>query len=190
MAKKGDGFSKDELSFIKAPPEGIEIECPICLQVMLNDPHQVKPCGHHFCGTCKDKVIKECPLCGQTVDEIFKDENRLCIINGLKVNCTNKGCEWKGELKDLPVHLNKWKREGQCQYKKVTCVHSGCEIKKQRQYLGKHEKNECPQRPYECRYCHHKGTYQFIIKHYPECTQYPLSCPNECGHQAIPRFNI
>ena len=63
------------------------------------------------------------------------NKDRLCFINGLKVNCTNKGCEWKGELKDLSVHLNKGKREGQCQYEVVTCVHSGCEIKNQRQYL-------------------------------------------------------
>ena len=89
----------------------------------------------------------------------------------------------------MPVHLNKGKREGQCQYKVVTCVHSGCEIKKQRQYLVEHEKGECPQRPYECRYCHHKEFID-INKHYPECTQYPVPCPNECGHQAIPRCNI
>ena len=189
MAKKDDGFTKDELSFIKAPPEEIEIECPICFQVMLNDPHQLS-CGHHFCGTCI-KRVKECSLCRRTVDQVFKDENRLRIINGLKVNCTNKGCEWKGELKDLSTHLNKGKREGQCQYEVVTCVHSGCEIKKQRQYLVKHEKDECPQRPYECRYCHHKGTYQSINKHYQQCTRYPVPCPNKCGlHRAIPRCII
>ena len=50
----------------------------------------------------------------------------------------------------------------------------------------KHEKDECPQRPYGCRYCHHKEFID-INKHYSECTQYPVSCPNKCGHQAIPR---
>ena len=55
------------------------------------------------------------------------------------MNCTNKGCEWKGELKDLPAHLNKGKREGQCQYEEVTFPLNGCGIKKQ---CEKHERYE------------------------------------------------
>ena len=31
-------FTKNELTFIKPPAEEIEIECSICLKVMLNDP--------------------------------------------------------------------------------------------------------------------------------------------------------
>ena len=114
----------------------------------------VSCCRHHFCGTCIKKVKDSngaCPYCIEK--ETVPNENCLLIINGLKVNCTNKGCEWKGELKDLLVHLNKRKREGQRQYEVVTCVHSDCEIKKQGQYLVKHEKEECPQQPYERRYC-------------------------------------
>ena len=89
------------------------------------------------CPYCKEKFLKH---------QVVPDKDRCCIINGLKVNCTNKGCEWEGDFKDLPVpHLNKGKKEGQCQYEEVTCVHSGCEIKKQRQYFVKHEKDECPQ---------------------------------------------
>ena len=189
-----NGFSKDELTFLEEPPKETEIECPICLQVMLNDPHLVECCGHHFCGTCIKRVKDSngaCPYCKRIVYQAVSDKGCLRIINVLKVKCTNKHCEWKGELKYLPVHLNKGKREGQCQYEEVTCVHSGCEIKNERQYLVEHEKDECPQRPYECRYCHHKGTYQFIVnKHYPECTQYPVPCPKECGHEEIPLCNI
>ena len=189
-----EGFTKDELIFMKLPPEEIEIECPICLQVMLNDPHLVSCCGHHFCGSCIKRVKDSngaCPYCKETEFQVMPDKGHLRIINGLKVNCTNKGCEWKGELKDLSVHLNKGKREGQCQYEEVTCVHSGCEIKKQRQYLVKHEKDECLQRPYECQHCQCRGTYQFITnEHYPECAQYPVPCPNKCGLQAIPRCNV
>ena len=189
-----DGFSKDELTFLEEPPKQIEIECPICLQVMLNDPHLVSCCGHHFCGTCIKRVKDSngaCPYCKEKEYQTMPDKGHLRIINGLKVNCTNKGCEWKGELKDLPVHLNKGKREGQCQYEKVTCVHSGCEIKKRRQYLVKHEKDECNQRRVLCSYCKYKGTYQFVIdKHFPQCTQYPVHCPNKCGLKEIPRCNI
>ena len=189
-----NGFSQDELTFLEEPPKEIEIECPICLQVMLNDPHLVSCCGHHFCGTCIKRVMDSngaCPYCKEKEYQAVSDKGHLRFINGLKVNCTNNGCGWKGELKDFPVHLKKGKREGQCQYEEVTCVHSGCEIKKQRQYLVKHEKNECNQRIVLCYYCNYKDTYQFIIdKHFPQCTQYPVLCPNRCGLQEIPRCNI
>ena len=188
------GFSKDELTFLEEPPKEIEIECPICLQVMLNDPHLVSCCGHHFCGTCIKRVKDSngaCPYCKEKEYQTMPDKGHLRIINGLKVNCTNKGCAWKGEFKDLPVHLNKGKREGQCQYEEVTCVHSGCEIKKKRQYLVKHEKDECGQRLTLCGYCKYKDTCQYIIdKHFPQCTQFPVLCPNKCGLQSIPRCNI
>ena len=189
------GFSKDEFTFLKEPPKQIEIECPICLQVMLNDPHLVSCCGHHFCGTCIKRVKDSngaCPYCKEKEYQTMPNKDRLRIINGLKVNCTNKGCEWKGELKKLSVHLNKGKREGQCQYEVVTCVHSGCEIKKQRQYLVKHEKNDCNQRIVFCSYCKLKGTCQFIVnEHFSTCTQYPVPCPNECGClDEMPRCDI
>ena len=194
MANEGDGFCKDELTFLEEPPKEIEIECPICLQVMLNDPHLVSCCGHHFCGTCIKRVKDSngaCPYCKEKKYLTVSDKGCLRFINGLKVNCTNKGCEWKGELKDLPAHLNKGKREGQCQYEEVTCPLNGCGIKKQRQYLEKHERYECRQRPYRCKHCQYRGRYHFIVtEHYPQCTQYPVPCPSECGLQAIPRCNI
>ena len=188
-------FSQDELTFLKEPPKQIEIECPICLQVMINDPHLVSCCGHHFCGTCIKRVKDSngaCPYCKEKEYQTMSNKDRLRIINGLKVNCTNKGCEWKGELKYLLVHLNKGKREGQCQYEVVTCVHSGCELKKQRQYLVKHEKNECNQRIVFCSYCKFRGTCQFIVnEHFSKCPQYPVPCPNECGClDEMPRCDI
>ena len=151
-------------------------------------------CGHHFCGTCIKKVKnsnRACPYCKEASFQVFQDKGRLCIINGLKVNCTNRGCEWKGKLKDLSVHLNKGKREGECQYEEVTCVHSCCKVKKQRQYLNMHENDECDQRPISCSYCKQEGTYQFIVKkHYPNCTEYPVPCPSKCGLRAILCCNV
>ena len=193
MEKKREIFSQDELTFLEEPGPK-EIECPMCLQVMINDPHLVSCCGHHFCGTCIRRVMDSngaCPYCKRKCYQSVLNKELLRFINGLKVNCTNKGCEWKGELKDLPAHLNKGKREGQCQYEEVTCCLNRCEIKKQRQYLEKHEKDDCVQRSYECEYCLHKDTYQYIVKeHYLYCTQYPVFCPNECGLQEIPRCNL
>ena len=34
----------------------LEQECPICLQVMLIDPHLVSYCGHQFCDPCIKKI--------------------------------------------------------------------------------------------------------------------------------------
>ena len=83
------GFSQDELTFLEEPPKQIEIECPICLQVMLNDPHLVSCCGHHFCRTCVKDSNGACPYCNEKEYQTMPDKEHLCIINGLKVNCTN-----------------------------------------------------------------------------------------------------
>ena len=67
----------------------------------MNDPHLVTSCGHHFCGTCiKRDSNGTCPYCKEEFlkHQVVPDKDRCRIINGLKVNCTNKGCEWKGDL--------------------------------------------------------------------------------------------
>jgi TNF receptor-associated factor 4 len=190
-----ESFNKDELSFIEEPPEIIEIECPICLQVMLDDPHLATCCGHHFCGPCIKRVKYghgACPYCKEKNYQTVPDKNRLRIINGLKVHCTNvlKGCQWKNELKLLPVHLSKNKRKGECLHELIKCCNKNCDVKLQRKDLEIHEKGSCPRRPYKCEYCQHKGIYESIVEqHYDECTKYPISCPNEC-HKILPRCII
>ena len=104
-------FSREELSFVEEIPKQIEIECPICLKVLVN-PHLVSCCGHHYCEDCIERVDlcnKPCPMCKEEEYKSFIDKKCLRIINELQVYCTNKekGCEWKGELKNLSTHLNK-----------------------------------------------------------------------------------
>ena len=58
-------FSKEELSFANELPEHVEIECPVCLDI-LTDPHLVSCCGHNFCGSCIERVKASngsCPMC-------------------------------------------------------------------------------------------------------------------------------
>ena len=140
-------FSKDQLSFVEEIPKQIEIECPICLRVLAN-PHLVSCCGHHFCENCIERVKTSngrCPMCKEMSFLTMVNKERLRIINGLQVYCTNKkkGCQWKGELKNLSRHLNKGKREGECQYEEVKCRYWKCQQKCQRQKLDHHERNEC-----------------------------------------------
>ena len=208
---KDVGYSKDELTFVEEPPKILELECPICLQVMLNDPHLVSCCGHHFCGPCIKKANREkkpCPLCKQRHHQAMVDKNIQRNINGLHVYCINnkKGCKWKGELKDLSSHLQRGERKGECQYVSVQCkyreyrdtfalskVYQGhsfkpCEFIDQRYKVDAHETNDCPNRPYKCEYCGYDDSYVNITEiHYSSCYYYPMSCPNNCTQDKIPR---
>ena len=178
-------FSKEELSFANELPEHVEIECPVCLDI-LTDPHLVSCCGHNFCGSCIERVKVSngsCPMCKEEEYQAIPDKKCLRIINGLEVYCSNKkkGCQWKGELKNMSTHLNKTKRKGECQYESVKCQYKKCQERKQRRYLKNHEDKDCPQRPFKCQYCRSKGTFLSITKdHYEECSQYPVTCPNKC----------
>ena len=188
-------FSKEELSFVKEVPEQIEIECPVCLHI-LTDPHLVTCCGHNFCGSCIERVKASngsCPMCKEEEYQSFIDKKCLRIINGLEVYCSNKkkGCQWKGELKNMSTHLNKEKREGECQYEEVKCGYKKCQERKQRRYLEDHEDKECPQRLVVCYYCRSKGTFLSITEdHFGVCSQYPVTCPNKCASTNIPRGSL
>ena len=177
-------FSKDELYFVNKLPEQVEIECPVCLNILAN-PHLVSCCGHNFCESCIERVKASngaCPMCKEREFQAMVNKGHLRIINGLQVYCTNRsrGCQWKGELKNLSIHLNKGEREGECQHEEVMCRHK-CGGIGQRRHLKHHEDNECLQRPFECQYCNTRGTYLFIAKeHYQICLQYPVLCPNQC----------
>lgn len=92
----------------------------------------------------------------------------------------NKGCDWKGELKDLAQHVNKGQRNGDCHLVKVKCRHGSCNHTRHRCTLGEHE-YECFQRPYQCKYCKLNGTYFEIIQHHhTACLKFPVRCPNKC----------
>ena len=188
-------FSKEELSFVKELPEHVEIECPVCLNI-LTDPHIVSCCGHNFCGSCIERVKASngsCPMCKEKEYQSFIDKKCSRIINGLEVYCSNKkkGCQWKGELKNMSTHLEKKKREGECQYEEVKCQYKKCQERKQRRYLKYHEDQECPQRPFECQYCGKEGTFLSITKdHFGVCSQYPVTCPNKCVSANMPRGSL
>ena len=187
-------FSKEELYFVNKLPEQVEIECPVCLNILAN-PHLVSCCGHNFCEDCIERVKASngtCPMCNQRSFQAMVNKGHLRIINGLQVYCTNRrrGCQWKGELKNLSTHLNKGEREGECQHEEVKCRYKCREIA-QRQQLKHHEDKECLQRPFECQYCKLKGTYHSITEeHYKNCSKYPVLCPNKCTCTQMPRGSV
>ncbi|XP_011408283.1 PREDICTED: TNF receptor-associated factor 3-like [Amphimedon queenslandica] len=154
---------KEELSFVEDLPKHVEIECPVCLNI-LTDPHQVTCCGHNFCGSCIERVKASngsCPMCKEKEYQSFIDKK-----------CSQK-------------------REGECQYEEVKCRYEKCQERKQRRYLEDHEDRECPYRPFQCQYCREEGTFLSITKdHYEECRQYPVTCPNECSSNTMPRGSL
>jgi TNF receptor-associated factor 4 len=184
-------LSSDNISLIERPPGSIDIECPICLQVMTDDPHLVVCCGHHFCGPCISKITGPCPLCKQQTFQAVPDKGRSRFINGLQVTCVNKACDWRGELKALSSHLEPGKREGDCRYVMVKCKHEKCPVQMERLKLANHEDNKCPFRPNKCQYCKCVlGAGKKVEEHYGKCGKYPIHCPNECGPDKYPRDAI
>ena len=80
------GYSKNELTVVEEPPKLLELECPICLQVMLNDPHLVSCCGHHFCGPFITKIQSRnepCPLCKERNYKTTINKGTQCNINSI-----------------------------------------------------------------------------------------------------------
>ena len=195
------GHSKDDLTFVEEPPKILELECPVCLQVMLNDPHLVSCCGHNFCGPCIKEVQSRnepCPLCKENSYQAMIDKKTQRNINGLHVYCINnkEGCKWKGELKDLSSHLQREKREGDCQYVRVHCKYREyrrkcCTFVDRRYKVTTHERRDCPDRPYTCEHCGDQDSFSYITQiHYSGCRRYPMYCPNDCKREKIPRYQL
>ena len=137
-----------ECEFRQEPPKVLQSKCPICLLV-LREPYQATCCGKSFCKKCIDRVKDRngsCPTC--------KTENFFCYPNkGLEqslydfeVYCSHKskGCEWRGELRELDKHLNSEpaadKSLGGCPFTVINCPlgHTGCDVKLPRKDIKAH----------------------------------------------------
>ena len=150
------------MNFVEPPPKEIPVECTICLDVLYL-PKMVTYCGHSFCAACigrVEKVYKPCPLCGQEFN--LMDDKRLArILNGLNVYCPHqeRGCEWKGELGEIPRHFNQNPQSDRmlegCQFQEVQCelCQSYC---CERRLMTGHVSTLCPNRSIECEY-HYAG---------------------------------
>ncbi|XP_064390011.1 TNF receptor-associated factor 2-like [Halichondria panicea] len=61
-----------------------------------------------------------------------------------------------------------------------------------RKELQDHEDNKCPNRLVQCQYCNTEGMHKEITAEYhlDKCSFFPISCPNNCGHEKIQRMNL
>ena len=147
-------------------------------------------CGKHCCHTCISHLLRDskpCPGCEAVPFSAILDKNYQRKILALRVHCTMKdrGCQWTGKLEQLDAHLDV--ETGDCEYVDIECPEK-CGQQIQKCQLDTHIANECPMRDFVCMYCGFKATYNIVSnKHWPECQNYPVPCPNRCDIGAVER---
>ena len=99
-----------ECEFVEKPPKAVQSECPICLLV-LREPYQATCCGKSFCKECIERINannQDCPTCNDKNFNLFHNLGLQQSLNDFEVYCSHKskGCEWRGELRELDKHLN------------------------------------------------------------------------------------
>ena len=145
----------------------VEIEfyvCTPCKGVMRNA-CQVGEEQIPNCETCVGKKVRSQPM--------MKARQK---IPQLKANCplTIKGCQWNATLSEVETHLDV------CQEFLVKCNYD-CGVILKRCELNNHCSNECLNREVSCEHCLNKIVYRDLNRHYEECLEFPLLCPNSCG---------
>ena len=132
--------------------------CPVSLE-LLTEPYLTSCCGHHISQQAVDRLIRERKPC-----PMCKEEN-------------------------FTAHMNKHFKRKTINTLKVRCPHkkNGCEWVGELGDLNNHS-TSCPKRPWKCQYCDLETTFEFgTNEHTPNCTQYPLPCPNQCEIGTVPR---
>ena len=176
-----------EWEFLDPPPN--EFDCPICHRI-LRDPILTDCCGTHFCRDCIQPKLKDgkpCPSCNNAEFVFMLDKSMKRRVFAFDVRCPmwRRGCRWQGELGKREEHMDP--KNGDCAYVDVDCS-KGCGGRVQRRELAVHLEQVCPQRQYVCDYCPFEATYEVVsVQHWPECENYPLPCPNECGVGTVER---
>ncbi|XP_068682704.1 TNF receptor-associated factor 6-like isoform X1 [Montipora foliosa] len=177
-----------DLSFVREVPA--EYLCPIC-DCPMRDPVQTK-CGHRFCKVCLEKSFtrkrKLCPLDRSHLNprsrtDIYPDLAISRTILNFIVRCPHhsNGCDWTGELRIVETH------EAGCSFIGVKCLNMHCTEAPLKKDLQKHMTQECPKREVICEYCETRFIFFKRQDHFDECTKYPMSCPQKCGEEEIPR---
>ncbi|XP_047130386.1 TNF receptor-associated factor 4 isoform X2 [Hydra vulgaris] len=142
-----------DVDFVNGPNR--DYECPIC-QFTFRDPVQTRDCGHRFCESCLEPILKKspstCPIDRRvlTRDKVYPDKACKRTVLAFKVRCYNFGndCEWIGELGNLQDHLE------QCQLIEVACVNACGRKDIHRNQMSQHTDadGDCPLAIVACRY--------------------------------------
>ena len=176
-----------DCEFVEEPPN--RSQCPICLLVP-RDPYQTLCCGNAFCKDCITKIKlhkKPCPTC-KTEDFVFYPDKGLeRELYNSQVCCSfkSRGCDWRGELRQLDQHLNSNFSQDNllagCAFLRICCDY--CQHAMYRRQLQIHRNRMCFKRPFTCPTCKmYESDYDDVKSiHMPECKCRPVECPNKCG---------
>ncbi|XP_011404662.1 PREDICTED: TNF receptor-associated factor 5-like [Amphimedon queenslandica] len=189
--------SREDFQFEKEITD-FNIECPICLHVIMDDPLQSLCCGRHFCKACISGVeidcytrVRSCPICRGDCSDTFPDKNFERIVYSKAVYCMKKNqtqeaqCDWSGKLRDFRDHLSTT-----CPYDLVECKYKCSQKDILRVDLTDHLENRCMLRPYSCQHCGAKDAYKAITKsHYRVCKNYPVGC-SHCSDENVRRSEL
>lgn len=164
--------SKDDFKFIGSEKDinGFNIECPICLNVIMDQPCKTSCCKKNFCRACISKVIGDCPMCRRKYMTFTADKKFRRVVYFEKVQCLKKKpqgaeCGWNGKLGSLTHHLKS------CDYAIVQCPHCG-QKDILRIDLKDHLENHCPMHPIKCPFswlgCEERPLRKDLEKHYTD----------------------
>ena len=169
--------TEDEYDFVEKPSE--DFYCLVTFE-LLREPHLTECCGNHLSQEAVTRLQGQpCPVCKESSLNTMPDKYFKRKVSELKVHCP-LGCDWVGELGSLDRHLNHNSVEGECQFMTMVCPYS-CGDGFQRCRLDEHKANDCPNRPFSCKYCGHKATYISVTRdHWPICAKYRVDCPKKC----------
>ena len=197
MGENRGGYDSE---FVERPTDPLQGgECPLCLLV-LKEPCLISCCGHKYCRACIELVkrdSKPCPLCNAKDFTFLQERGLERFLKDLDVWCTYRGdgCDWKGKLGSLELHLNiNPSPESQltgCQFVGVNCMYE-CGEWFEHRHISTHGTCQCLKRPYSCDYCRdYSSTFEDVIKfHYPQCDKYPVDCPNNCREYSFERQEL
>ena len=114
------------------------------------------------------------------------------LVYDLMVRCKHhkEGCKWKGELRNLPEHLDPERRR-RCHFVLIPCSF-GCDEHVRSGAMKEHKKSHCRKRPSTCEHCggYHNARDIVTEKHYPICHQFPVDCPNKCKAEGLQRSQL
>ena len=157
-------------------------------------------CKLHFKDNCKQQLLRKdltdhltqhCPLRKYKCQHCEKEDTYKTITEEHYGKCPNypldcpNTCGGRGiKRAEMTQHRSK------CPLEPVECSNK-CNKQLLRKDLTDHLTQHCPLRKYKCQHCGQEDTYQTITeKHYDECPNYPLDCPNTCGGRGIKRAEM
>ena len=123
-----------------------------------------------------------CKICSESPANANHVKLVQTAVNQLEIKCpVLRRCNWSGKLSEAEGHLKN------CGTFLIKC--NLCKEVFSRSERELHETEQCPLRIVKCQYCNQDKKAKFLSQHCNICSQFPISCPNECGAE-FPRIKL